>query len=364
MSDIPAMPYELLWGERVLRSVANLTRADAEEFLALAPTVPVRTRWRRFPLEQANDALARMRDGQPPRLRRARALSSLQAARRRRTWAPPAGRRASRRPGGPRAPRPPLATTTWRPPSRSGRHRSPQLGGVRIEAGAPVHHPVALRVDRHEPHSARQRRGEVLPEGGAAIAVDAGALEEAGRPKRAQPADGLDLQPNQRMHRERVDLRRAQRNDPGHEIRPAACEHLGERAAAALADDRGLLSLFGDEPLEPLLQPRHQRARAVHVRHDAGPARPVAGALEPAGHHRQRAVARQKARDQQDRASAPVGHPVAAEDRVPQQRGGLEPDASLPPQRRTVTQRNEAQRSHRGLLTLSVRRDGSCVTPR
>jgi alcohol dehydrogenase, propanol-preferring len=63
MSDIPAMPYELLWGERVLRSVANLTRADAEEFLALAPTVPVRTRVEAFELERANDALARMREG-------------------------------------------------------------------------------------------------------------------------------------------------------------------------------------------------------------------------------------------------------------------------------------------------------------
>ena len=63
MSDIPAMPYELLWGERVLRSVANLTRADAEEFLALAPTVPVRTRVEAFEIERANDALARMREG-------------------------------------------------------------------------------------------------------------------------------------------------------------------------------------------------------------------------------------------------------------------------------------------------------------
>jgi len=63
MSDIPAMPYELLWGERVLRSVANLTRADAEEFLALAPTVPVRTQVEPFPLEHANEALARLRGG-------------------------------------------------------------------------------------------------------------------------------------------------------------------------------------------------------------------------------------------------------------------------------------------------------------
>jgi alcohol dehydrogenase, propanol-preferring len=63
MSDIPAMPYELLWGERVLRSVANLTRADADEFLALAPTVPVRTQVEPFPLEHANEALTRLREG-------------------------------------------------------------------------------------------------------------------------------------------------------------------------------------------------------------------------------------------------------------------------------------------------------------
>jgi propanol-preferring alcohol dehydrogenase len=63
MTDIPAMPYELLWGERVLRSVANLTRADAEEFLDLAPRVPVRTEVETFPLEQANEALDRLRGG-------------------------------------------------------------------------------------------------------------------------------------------------------------------------------------------------------------------------------------------------------------------------------------------------------------
>ena len=63
MSDIPAMPYELLWGERVLRSVANLTRADAEEFLELAPRVPVRTEVETFSLEEANAALDRLRAG-------------------------------------------------------------------------------------------------------------------------------------------------------------------------------------------------------------------------------------------------------------------------------------------------------------
>ena len=64
MSDIPSFPYELLWEERVVRSVANLTRRDGEEFLALAPRVPVRTEVEEFPLEQANDALERLRRGQ------------------------------------------------------------------------------------------------------------------------------------------------------------------------------------------------------------------------------------------------------------------------------------------------------------
>jgi propanol-preferring alcohol dehydrogenase len=64
MSDIPAFPYRLLWEERVLRSVANLTRQDGEEFLELAPKVPVKTEVTIFPLEQANLALERLRAGQ------------------------------------------------------------------------------------------------------------------------------------------------------------------------------------------------------------------------------------------------------------------------------------------------------------
>jgi propanol-preferring alcohol dehydrogenase len=63
MSDIPSFPYELLWGERVLRSVANLTREDGERFMALAPAVPVRTEVEPFPLDQANEALERLRSG-------------------------------------------------------------------------------------------------------------------------------------------------------------------------------------------------------------------------------------------------------------------------------------------------------------
>jgi propanol-preferring alcohol dehydrogenase len=63
MSDIPSFPYELLWNERVLRSVANLTRRDGEEFLAVAPRVPVRTEVQAFALDDANDALERLRSG-------------------------------------------------------------------------------------------------------------------------------------------------------------------------------------------------------------------------------------------------------------------------------------------------------------
>lgn len=63
MSDIPAFPYELLWGERSLRSVANLTRRDGTEFLELVPRVPVRTHVERFPLADANEALTRLRAG-------------------------------------------------------------------------------------------------------------------------------------------------------------------------------------------------------------------------------------------------------------------------------------------------------------
>jgi propanol-preferring alcohol dehydrogenase len=63
MSDVPSFPYELLWGERVVRSVANLTRRDGEEFLDVAPQVPVRTEVETFALTAANEALERLRSG-------------------------------------------------------------------------------------------------------------------------------------------------------------------------------------------------------------------------------------------------------------------------------------------------------------
>ncbi len=63
MSDIPSFPYNLLWGERTLRSVANLTRRDGAEFLSLAPQIPIRTTVETHPLEEANQALTQLRDG-------------------------------------------------------------------------------------------------------------------------------------------------------------------------------------------------------------------------------------------------------------------------------------------------------------
>jgi alcohol dehydrogenase, propanol-preferring len=64
MSDIPSFPYVDLWGERVICSVANLTRRDGEEFLEIAPRVPVKTQTETFPLEEANTALEKFRSGQ------------------------------------------------------------------------------------------------------------------------------------------------------------------------------------------------------------------------------------------------------------------------------------------------------------
>jgi len=64
MSDIPSFPYVDLWGERVITSVANLTRRDGEEFFDLAPRVPVQTKTETFPLDQANVALERFRAGE------------------------------------------------------------------------------------------------------------------------------------------------------------------------------------------------------------------------------------------------------------------------------------------------------------
>jgi propanol-preferring alcohol dehydrogenase len=64
MSDIPSFPYEILWGERSILSVANLTRADGREFMQIAAQAPIRTHTTSFPLNEANQALDRLRRGE------------------------------------------------------------------------------------------------------------------------------------------------------------------------------------------------------------------------------------------------------------------------------------------------------------
>ncbi len=79
MSDIPSFPYRWLWGERQIVSVANLTRADAAEFFAVARRVDIRTEVTRYRLEDANRALADLRDGTPAGRGGARALAPARA---------------------------------------------------------------------------------------------------------------------------------------------------------------------------------------------------------------------------------------------------------------------------------------------
>jgi len=64
MSDIPSFPYEILWGERIVRSVANLTRQDGLDFLKVVPQAGIKTQTTAFPLVEANDVLTRLRTGQ------------------------------------------------------------------------------------------------------------------------------------------------------------------------------------------------------------------------------------------------------------------------------------------------------------
>jgi propanol-preferring alcohol dehydrogenase len=63
MTDLPPIPYRDLWGERVIRSVANLTRRDGQEFLELAAAIPIRPEVITYPLEEANEALAHLKEG-------------------------------------------------------------------------------------------------------------------------------------------------------------------------------------------------------------------------------------------------------------------------------------------------------------
>src|SRR3954471_22824046 len=203
-----------------------------------------------------------------------------------------------------------------------------------VEAGAPAHHAVALRVDREVPDVARHRAGELLPEALAAGAPLAAVLEEALHAERAESADGIHLHAHERVDVERVELRRAERHDARHELRIAHREHLREVAAAALADDGDALAGGLGEALEPLGEAIGRRVRAVDVRADAGALRVVPGAAQPLRHQAERVVAGEEARDQQHRLAAGVLDALTAVHAAAEQRGGFETETALAPQGR------------------------------
>ena len=156
-------------------------------------------------------------------------------------------------------------------------------------------------------------------------------MKNPGAPSVPNSADGLDLQPYEWMDRQRLDVRRAQRDDPADQIGAAVSEHLGEPSASALTDDHRAPALFRDDRVETLLKAPQQGVGAVDVGANARPGGEVVGAFEPVGHHAERSVACQEARYEQHGPAATVVQAHAPEDRVAQQSGGLEPKTSLPP---------------------------------
>ena len=212
------------------------------------------------------------------------------------------------------------------------------LLGVRVQARAPADDAIVSRVDRDEADVGREGRLEVGHELLAASAITARDLDQSRHAERAEQADGVDLRAHERMDGERVEVRAAERDDPRDQLGPAHGEHAGEVAAAALPDDRHGRAVSLGHLLQALRQPLDGGGRAVDVRADPRPLRPVAVAAQPCGHQPQRVVAGEKARDQQHRPPA-AGLQIAPAPRArAQQRGGLECDATLVPEPRARSQ--------------------------
>ena len=205
--------------------------------------------------------------------------------------------------------------------------------GALVEARPPVDDAVAPRVDREVADPPRHTRGQVRTVRLAALAVSARGPEEAADAEGAEHAHRDGGSEDEGMDGERVELRRAERDDSGHEVGPPHRQHLREVAAAALPDERDLLAVGLNHHLEPLLEPLDRDLRAVHVRSHPGLAGAVARSPKPAGHHRERVVAREEPRDQHHRLAARVGYALAADDGVAEERGELETEPSLPPER-------------------------------
>ena len=135
------------------------------------------------------------------------------------------------------------------------------------------------------------------------------------------------------MDRELGDDRRPERDDALHEVGPAGGQRLREHAAAALAHDHHALAVALGHVLEPRLEAPAGLLGAVEVGADARAVGAIAGAPQPARHRAEREVAGHEAGDQEDRAVLAGRHPEPVVDRAAPQRGGLEADARLSPQR-------------------------------
>src|SRR5256714_460562 len=132
-----------------------------------------------------------------------------------------------------------------------------------VETRPPLDDAVAARIDRDVAHTGRDLARQGLPEARAAPPRPAAVSEKAAPSERPQRPDREHLSPEERMDCEGVGLRRAERDDAGDEIGPAHGQHLGEFAAAALADDRDLLAPPTGHELEALPESLDHRRGAV-----------------------------------------------------------------------------------------------------
>src|SRR4051794_14135593 len=209
------------------------------------------------------------------------------------------------------------------------------LGGW-VEAGAPLDDPIAARVDRYEANAGRERGREMLPIVAAAVTPQTGAAHEPVESCGTEHANGVDRPADERVNRELVLERRTERDNAGHQLRSAYCQHAREAAAAALTNDRDLLAAVLGEALEAALEAFGRPLRAIHVGGDPGTTRAVARLLEPACHQVQRLVACEEPRHEQDRLVVTGRDGLAAPDRRAHQRRQLEADPTLPPQGRNI----------------------------
>jgi hypothetical protein len=205
--------------------------------------------------------------------------------------------------------------------------------GSGVEAGAPVDDPVTTRVDRDKADAVRKRRGQGAAHADAALPAQTGGLEQARDAEASEQPQGPRLDADQRMDREWVQMGRAERHDARYQVRTPHRESAGEKAAPALSDDCDAARLAGGELLEPGGKPLDRRLAAVGVQPDARPLGAVSRTAEPGRHQAQRVVPGEEAGYEEDRLPAAVGNGLAPENGMTQERGDLQRQPGLPPDR-------------------------------